>query len=177
MAESPKKGSGNTLILGLILCLIFGVVGYVVYDKYLKGKLAIGTGGNTNLNTGNGSGDTTTPTVPTLPTTPAAQSNTVIIEAINNADPYPRDFNIFTQNPDGKYLGGGVWSIGEPIRKAIYGNGGRWELNLASGTYYLLIGQSGGSGYGTYSGVISVNGASIPFAGADVNHSVRFTVP
>jgi hypothetical protein len=56
LAESPKKGSGNTLILGLILCLIFGVVGYVVYDKYLKGKLAIGTGGNTNLNTGNGSG-------------------------------------------------------------------------------------------------------------------------
>jgi hypothetical protein len=171
MAESPKKGGGIKIILGAILALVFGAVGYFVYDKYLKGKLNIGGNTNTGNNTDTGTGgDTTTPP-------PTQQENgTITIQAVNNSDPYLRDWDIFTRDPTGTYQGGGVWSIGNPLKTTDKMSGGTWEVTLPKGTYYLLIGQSGGSGYGTYSGTITINGASIPFAGVDVNHAAQFTI-
>ncbi len=172
MTESTSKGGSKIIVLA-VLVIVLGVAGYFVYDKYLKGKLDIGTGGNTNPSGGNTEtgtgGDTTIPTQP-------EQTGLAVINAVNNSDPYQRDWNIFTRDPTGTYQGGGVWSIGNPLKSVNKMSGGTWEVTLPKGTYYLLIGQSGGSGYGTYNGTITVNGASIPFAGVDINHSAQFTV-
>ena len=101
----------------------------------------------------------------------------VVIKASDPSDSYVRDWNIFTVDPSGTYQGGGVWSAGSPIKTAYFTKSGTWSLSLNQGTYYLVIGQSGGASYGTYSGSITVDGAAMTFANADVNHAIPFTVP
>ncbi len=63
------------------------------------------------------------------------------------------------------------------MQKVDKSSGGTWNLTLPKGTYYLLIGQSGGSGFGTYSGSLICAGQTFVFSGLDVNHSFKFVVP
>ena len=112
-----------------------------------------------------------------LCSTVLATSYAVTIHATDPYDYYVRDWNIFAIDPSGTYTGGGVWSAGSPLITSYHHSGDTWSLNLNDGTYYLVIGQSGGTSYGTYYGEISINGTSINFTGADVNHAIQFTVP
>lgn len=101
----------------------------------------------------------------------------VTFHASDPYDYYLRDWNIFTVDPTGTYKGGGVWGVGAPLKISYFTTSGTWNVNLTSGTYYFLIGQSGGEAYGKYSGEISSGGISMSFSGADVNHAIPFTVP
>ena len=102
---------------------------------------------------------------------------TVTIQASDSSDSYLRDWNIFTYDPTGTYIGNGKWSSGTPLKTSYYTRSGTWSVNLNSGTYYLVIGQTGGESYGTYSGEISINGVSMHFTNADINHAIKFNVP
>ena len=98
---------------------------------------------------------------------------TVTITASNPNDIFPRDWNVFTTDPSGKYVGGGQWEGGiTPIRYDVFYQPHTWTIDLPDGTYYFIIGQSGGSAYGTYSGTI--NGT--PFSGVDINRAEPFTI-
>jgi len=101
----------------------------------------------------------------------------VTIQASDPSDSYLRDWNIFTYDPTGTYIGNGKWSSGTPLKTSYYTRSGTWSVNLNSGTYYLVIGQTGGESYGTYSGEISINGVSMHFTNADINHAIKFNVP
>lgn len=106
-----------------------------------------------------------------------ATSYTVTIHAADPYDGYLRDWNIFDIDPSGTYVGGGVWTAGTPLMTSYFYSGATWSVNLNEGIYYLVIGQSGGPSYGTYSGEISINGVNLTFTGADVNNAIEFTVP
>lgn len=84
---------------------------------------------------------------------------TVSIYAEDSADPYLRDWNIYTSFPDALIIIG------------YFVSGDTWTVDLDEGTtYYFNVGQSGGPAYGTYSGTIN----GVPFSGVDVNHAVQF---
>ncbi len=104
-------------------------------------------------------------------------SYSITVQASDSSDSYVRDWNIFTYDPTGTYIGNGKWSSGTPLKTAYYTRSGTWSFNLNSGTYYLVIGQSGGEPYGSYSGQINVNGVNMQFTGADINHAIKFDVP
>lgn len=104
------------------------------------------------------------------------QSTTIKITGDDPNDQGIRDWNIFT-NPPGSYLGGGQWSGGAPVQQAFKQTSDSWQLDLPPGTYYFLIGQSGGPNYGTYTGTIQVgNGPAMPYTGVDANHAVTIAV-
>ena len=42
-------------------------------------------------------------------------------------------------------------------------------------TLYFVIGQSGGSSYGTYSGTMQIDNYSMQFSGVDACHALRVT--
>jgi len=102
---------------------------------------------------------------------------TVTIRASDPSDFYTRDWNIFTYDPTGTYIGNGKWSSGTPLKTSYYTRSGTWSVNFNSGTYYLVIGQTGGESYGSYSGEISISGVSMQFTNADINHAIKFNVP
>jgi hypothetical protein len=131
----------------------------------MKTKTTTPNGGTTTPS----GGGTTTPTEPV-----AGSSVPVSITAVNEQDNIPRDWNIFASDPSGKYQGGGNWAGVAPQQTAYFTNGGTWNLQLAKGTYYLCIGQSGGTG--SYHGTITVGGQPYDFSGNDVNHATRFVV-
>lgn len=85
---------------------------------------------------------------------------TVVITASDPNDPYNRDWNIYTSFP------------GTPILTAIHSSEDTWAVDLAPGTYYFNVGQTGGPAYGTYSGTIN----GVPFSGVDASHAAQFTV-
>ena len=97
--------------------------------------------------------------------------DSITIMASDPNDYYVRDWNIFNVNP-GIYQGNGVWSGGTPIMSINLPSDSTWTIELEPGNYWFVIGQTGGSDYGTYSGTI--NGKA--FSNADINNPIQFTV-
>lgn len=166
MSASPTK-KGNGLIIGVIVAAILAVVGYVVYIKFVKKPASNGSGSGGGSNGSSSSQGTQS----------SGGSNSVTITANDVNDPFPRDIQIFTSDPSGKYSGGGEYSGMSNVASSVVTSGGSWTVNLNKGTYYLIVGQSGGASYGTYAGSITPTGQNpISYQGVDCNHAARFTI-
>jgi hypothetical protein len=161
-----KESKGNkTLVIFAAIAALIGVA-VAVYFYVIKPKQTVNPTPTTE-------GDTQTPSSPSV--------KTVQITATNDADPIPRDWQIFKTNPTGKLIGSngmyGVYDGMQPVQKAIFDSGATWTVELPSGTYYLIIGQSGGDSYGTYSGTVTTQQKSpVPFANVDAQHAAAFTI-
>ncbi len=175
MAESTRKNSN--IILMVAVCAGLGIIGYFVWEKWLKGKLG-NTGANQTPNPtpspSPSPSPTPTPNPTPTPTPTPTNDGTVTINAVNNADPWLRDWNIFNKDAANSYIGNGKYSVGNPTQTANLVSGNTWTLKLAKGTYYFLIGSI--PDLGTYSGTIVVNGQTVPFAGVNLTKSAQFTV-
>lgn len=174
MSEAPKgkKGGTNWLLIGAIVALVGGAVGYLVYTKYFAKAQGVTNnqqgGGSNSSGSGNQSNSG------------GSSTSSISIYGDDVYDSAPRDWQIFTENPTNKCVGSsgqyGVYSGLTAVQKTVKQSGSTWTLSLSKGTYYLIIGQSGGDGLGTYSGTITVNGTSVPFSNVDNQHAAQFTV-
>lgn len=108
----------------------------------------------------------TTPSGSGTPTTPgqSGQTYAVTITATDSNDPYVRNWTIYT--------GGST-----QVTQQQHTSGQNMNVNVPSGNYTVIISQSGGSSYGTYSGTIQTPSGTGAFSGADSTHAIAFTVP
>lgn len=106
---------------------------------------------------------------------PSGAALNVAVTATDASDISVRSWSIWTANP-GSYAGSGNYSSGSPVASGFYPSGSTANFNVSGNpsTLWLTITQSGGSGYGTYAGTITVNGKAIPFQGVDANHPFQF---
>jgi hypothetical protein len=146
------------LIVAVALIVLTCLIGYVVYRQLRqRGKIPDVINDITD------------------PPTPPAPSDNVTISATNPQDVYVRDWNVFTSDPAGKYVGNNVWHANGRIER-VMASGQSVVLSLARGTYWFIIGSN--PEYGGYTGTITLSsGQTISFSGVNWNKSVSFTVP
>jgi hypothetical protein len=91
-------------------------------------------------------------------------------------DPYLRYWEIFSKFP-GAYKNNGVYANNSALSSALW-SGSTMTIPPAyyNSTFYFLITQSGGSAYGSYSGIIHAINGDTPFFGLDVYHALELTL-
>jgi hypothetical protein len=104
----------------------------------------------------------------------------VTVRASDKLDPYLRDWNLFIDKAPGQYLGGGVFANSTPsyVKYEYSGMTANYKIYLTPGTHtiYLDIGQSGGSKYGVYNGIMTIGTQTYAFNGLNVNVPFAQTV-
>ncbi len=141
----------------------------------LKAMLTAPLGGGSSGST-SGSSSASSSSAPTGNTgNPASGALNIAVTAADASDIATRSWAIWTANP-GVYAGNGNYSSGSPVASGFYSSGSTANFNVPGNppTLWLTITQSGGSGYGTYAGTITVNGNAIPFQGVDAQHPFQF---
>jgi len=89
----------------------------------------------------------------------------IVVTATDTSDPWLRDWSISKT------------ATGPSIASANCMSGQSATFNItAAGTYFLRIGQSGGSSLGTYSGTIVGGAVTLEFSGLDVSNAFQFEV-
>jgi len=122
--------------------------------------------------------NTNTGHVSLLPTS-LPVSDALTVTGYDSSDPFIRYLEIFVDTYPGAYLGSGRYTNASSYYTYIHTETNyTYLLNLnGSHTIYVLITQSGGSSYGTYSGSISINGANtVNYNGVDAYHAVKLTI-
>jgi uncharacterized protein YoxC len=105
----------------------------------------------------------------------------VTIFAYDPNDTYPRTWDVVFDRTMPPLANGGD-HVGSDVDQAHYsGDSMTFTWDLVGGAHYLVfdVTQTGGSSYGTYSGIIIINGTSYNFSGLDGNNTltINFTVP
>jgi hypothetical protein len=106
-------------------------------------------------------------------------SDALTVTGYDPSDASGRYLEIFVDTYPGAYLGYGRYANASSYYTNIPTETNyTYLLNLnGSHTIYVLITQSGGSSYGTYSGSISINGANtVNYNGVDAHHAVKLTI-
>lgn len=101
------------------------------------------------------------------------------ITATDSKDTYLRYWDLFVDQAPGSYQGGGLYSNTPAVSEGHYSGDSMStsiDLDPGSHTLYLVVTQTGGSGFGTYSGSISVAGKSQQFSGVAYNAPYKFSV-
>lgn len=106
----------------------------------------------------------------------------IAVNASDPADNIVRDWGLTIDRPMVPEQKGNIVGY---IGADAYGNYFSGDTVILSWTFspgphylILIVGQSGGPSYGTYSGTVTINGQAYDFSGVDVTHSttIYFTI-